>query len=338
MINLERTEVAEGRRMRTIAITGASGFIGKRLVAELARTGDYEVRVFSRNRQRDLMEKKFPSTVKIIEGDLHDSASIEKLVKPGCTVINLAYLRNFGESENLAATDKLLAACRDAAVGRLIHCSTAEVAGRVRENRVTEETPCNPVTEYGITKLKIEQAVTKAAAQKHFDAAIVRPTAVFGGEGEQLQKLASDLRTGNPWLNYAKSCLFGKRRMHLVNIGNVVAAIIFLIRYPNPIGGEVFIVSDDDDPKNNFAYIERFLLDALDIDDYPLPRLALPLWMLSALLALRGRNNTNPLCNYDPGKLLRLGYERPISLADGLAEYAVWYRSTCLTRGRAASL
>lgn len=338
MINLERTEVAEGRRMHTIAITGASGFIGKRLVMELARTGDYEVRVLSRNRQRDLMERKFPSAVRIIEGDLHDAASIEKLVKPGCTVINLAYLRNCGESENLAVTDKLLAACRDAAVGRLIHCSTAEVAGRVRENRVTEETPCNPVTEYGITKLKIEQAVAKAAAQKYFDAAIVRPTAVFGAEGEQLQKLASDLRTGNPWLNYAKSCLFGERRMNLVNIGNVVAAIIFLIRYPNPIGGEVFIVSDGDDPKNNFAYIERFLLDALDIDDYPLPRLALPLWMLSALLAIRGRNNTNPLCNYDPGKLLRLGFERPISLADGLAEYAVWYRSACLNQGRAASL
>lgn len=324
--------------MQTIAITGASGFIGKRLVMELARTGDYEVRVFSRNRQRDLMEKNFPSTVKIVEGDLHDSASIEKLVKPGCTVINLAYLRNDGESENLAAIDKLLAACQDAAIGRLIHCSTAEVAGRVRKNRITEETPCNPVTEYGITKLKIEQAVAKAAARKYFDAAIVRPTAVFGVEGEQLQKLTGDLRIGNPWLNYAKSCLFGKRRMNLVNIGNVVAAIIFLIRYPNPIGGEVFIVSDDDDPKNNFAYVERFLMGALDIDDYPLPRLTLPPWMLSALLAICGRNNTNPLCNYDPGKLLRLGYERPISLERGLAEYAVWYRSIHITQGRAASL
>lgn len=324
--------------MHMIAITGASGFIGKRLVMELARTGDYEVRVLSRNRQRDLMEKNFPSTVDIIEGDLHDSASIEKLVKPGCTVINLAYLRNGGKSENLAVTDNLLAVCRDAAIGRLIHCSTAEVAGRVRENRITEETPCNPVTEYGITKLKIEQAVAKAAAQIYFDAAIVRPTAVFGVEGEQLQKLTSDLRTRNPWLNYAKSCLFGKRRMNLVNIANVIAAIIFLIRYPNPIGGEVFIVSDDDDPKNNFAYVERFLMEALGIDDYTLPRLALPLWMLSALLAVRGRNNTNPLRNYDPGKLLRLGYERPISLEDGLAEYAVWYRSIRLTQGRAASL
>ena len=120
--------------------------------------------------------------------------------------------------------------------------------------------------------------------------------------------------------------------MNLVHITNVVAAIIFLIRYPNPFGGEVFIVSDDDDPKNNFAYVERFLMGALDIKDYPLPRLTLPPRVLSALLAIRGRNNTNPYCNYDPGKLLGLGYKRPMSLEAGLVEYAAWYRSTHLMR------
>ncbi len=323
--------------MQTIAIIGASGFIGKRLVMELVRMGDSEVRVFSRNRQHNMTRKTFPPTVKIVDGDLHDAAAIEKLVKPGCTVINLAYIWNGGESENLAVTDNLLAACRDAAIGRLIHCSTAAVVGRVRENRITEETPCNPVTEYGITKLKIEQAVTSTVARKYFDAAIVRPTAVFGVEGEQLNKLASDLQIGNLWLNYARSWLFGERRMNLVHISNVVAAIVFLIRHPNPIGGEVFIVSDDDDPKNNFSYVERFLMDALGIDDYPLPRLMSPSWVLSAMLAIRGRNNTNPLCDYDPSKLLGLGYERPMSLETGLAEYAVWYRSIHLTQGGAAN-
>lgn len=313
--------------MQTIAITGASGFIGKHLVTELARMGEYEVRVFSRDRQRDLTEKKFPSTVEIVEGDLRDLASIKKLIKPGCTVINLAYLWNAAEAENLLVTDNLLSACGDVAVGRLIHCSTAAVVGRVRENTITEATLCNPVTEYGMTKLKIEQAVFAATTLRNFDAVIVRPTAVFGDEGEQLKKLAGDLRLGNSWPNYAKSCLFGERRMNLVHIANVVQAIVFMIRYPDPLKGEVFIVSDDDEPNNNFAYVERFLMAALKIKDYPLPRMKLPASLLSALLAIRGRNNTNPLCNYDSSKLRGLGYQRAISLEDGLAEFSAWYRS-----------
>lgn len=223
--------------MQTIAITGASGFIGKHLVMGLASTGEYKVSVFSRNRQRDLTEKSFPPEVEIIEGDLHDADSIKKLVKPGCTVINLAYLWNAGEAKNLAAMNNLLSACQEEEVRRLIHCSTADLVGRVRVNTVTEKTSCHPVTEYGVTKLRLEQRAVDAASRQCFDVAIVRPTAVFGSEGEQLKKLVSDLRMGNPWLNYAKSCLFGERKMNLVHINNVVAAIVFLICYPHPIGG-----------------------------------------------------------------------------------------------------
>ena len=309
--------------MQVIAIIGASGFIGKRLVMELVRTGEYDIRVLSRNRQRDLTEKRFASAVDIIEGDLSNTDALKKLLKPGCTVINLAYLWDVGEAENLAVIDSLVEACRDVAVERLIHCSTAAVVGRVRENRITEETMCNPVSQYGVTKLKIEQEVVRAVAHNYFDAVIVRPTAVFGSEGEQLKKLAQDLKMGTQWLNYVKSCLFGARRMNLVHIDNVVAAMVFLIRYPNPLGGEVFIVSDDDDPDNNFAYVERFMLRVLGADDYCLPRLSFPLWMLTVLLAIRGRNNINPSCVFDSGKIRRLGYKPLISIEAGLNEYAI---------------
>lgn len=309
--------------MQTIAITGASGFIGKRLVLDLACTGNYEIRVLSRN--RELAETLFPATVKIVEGSLHDEAAMAELLKPGCTVINLAYQWNGGRSRNLAATDNLVAACRNFSVARLIHCSTAAVTGRVRDNLITEETKCNPVQEYGRTKLEIEQVMLSAAEQKYFDVAILRPTAVFGIESKSLKKLSSDLREGSQWINYFKSCLFSERRMNLVHVDNVVAAIIFLIQQVNPIGGQVFIVSDDDDDKNNFAYVERFLMDAFGLDGYSLPRLALPPLLLSILLSIRGRNNVNPFCNYDSGKLLSLGFERPVSLEDGLAAYAEWY-------------
>jgi nucleoside-diphosphate-sugar epimerase len=119
-----------------------------------------------------------------------------------------------------------------------------------------------------------------------------------------------------------------------VHISNVVAAMIFLIQSTSRFDGDVFIVSDDDDPNNNFVSVERRLMRAFMISDYPLPRLQLPLGILSFLLTMLGRNNVNPRCNYDSGKLLSLGLKRPVGLDEGLAEYAAWYRSAYLGSGR----
>lgn len=320
--------------MQTIAVTGASGIIGQALIAELARNPDFEVRVLSRNPQRDLDAKIFPLNVTVVAGDLLDPLSINNLLLADCVVIHLAYIWDVGEVVNLKVTQNLLDACRDIGIKRFIHCSTAAVVGRTKVSRITEETPCQPVTEYGITKLKIEQAIIKAAADKAFDVVVLRPTAVFGREGEQLLKLVRDLTHGKVWKNYAKSCLFGKRKMNLVHMANVIAAIIFFVQIEKSLDGNIFILSDDDDPKNNFSDVERFLMSALAIKRYPLPKIILPTWILSALLIMRGRNNVNPMCEYDSSKLKNLGFKKLVGLEAGLTEYANAYRSAYLSRDR----
>ena len=247
--------------MKTIAITGASGFIGKHLVAQLLREGGYAVRVLSRNRQRDLGEGRFGKEVEVFEGDINDPHTFGGFLVPGCTVINLVYLLDAGEERNRACTSNLLDACKEAGVSRLIHCSTAAVAGRVADDLVDEKTRSQPVTDYGLTKLKIEQDIIDAS-KGAFEAIVLRPTAVFGISGEPLKKLAADLGRGNRWKNYLKSCLFGRRRMNLVHVANVVAAFVFLISNTRRLEGEIFIVSDDDDPRNNFVDVEEFLMDS----------------------------------------------------------------------------
>lgn len=315
--------------MRTVAITGASGFIGKHLVAQLLREGCCQVRVLSRDRQRDLQECRFGSEVEIFEGDLDDPHTLSNFLMPDCTVINLVYQWGAGEKRNRSCMRNLVDACKEAGVARLIHCSTAAVAGRVADDLIDEKTRCQPVTDYGVTKLKIEQDILDAS-KNAFEAIVLRPTAVFGIGGEPIKKLAADLSGGSHWKNYLKSSLFGRRRMNLVHVANVVAAIVFLIHDTRRLEGEVFIVSDDDDPMNNFVDVEEFLMDALGVKRYNLPRLPLPLTVLKWLLLLLGRNNVNPRCDFDTGKLCRLGFKNPISLCEGLAEYAIWYRATQL--------
>jgi nucleoside-diphosphate-sugar epimerase len=311
--------------LETISIIGASGFIGRHLVDRLARVSMFRVKVLLRaglNKQ----DRVFGAGIEVIFGDLERPESLLGFLEPGCTVVNLVYLWGAGEAANLTLTRQLIDACDAARVGRLIHCSTAAVVGRVPDMWVNENVRCQPVTEYGITKLKIEQAFQEAAKGR-FDLAILRPTSVFGPEGDPLKKLARDLVGGKRVFNYLKSCLFGKRRMNLIHVENVVAAIEFLVRHDENCCGQIFNVSDDDDEANNFSDVEAVLMDVFDLRDYRNSNLNLPLEFLTLLLWLMGRNNVNPKCNYDVDKLLKLGFVRPVTLMEGLKNYGRWYRS-----------
>ena len=123
--------------MKTVAITGASGYIGKNLIAELARHGCHQIRVLSRNKKLDFAENKFGENVEIVEGDIKEPSSLRALFVPDCVVINLVYLWDAGVSINLAVTQNLLDACAEQGVawryvwkrcryGRMVaYCSTA---------------------------------------------------------------------------------------------------------------------------------------------------------------------------------------------------------------------
>ena len=115
--------------------------------------------------------------------------------------------------------------------------------------------------------------------------------------------------------------------MNLVHVDNVVAALAFLIDTPRDIGGEVYIVSDDESPLNNYRDVEHRLVEGLGIPNYPLPPVAMPRSALALALKAAGRTNTNPNRVYDGSKLLKAGLKKPVSLEEGLASFASWYRS-----------
>ena len=303
--------------VRTIAITGASGYVGGKLIAALLRDGSYRVKVLSR---KSVVEGLVLGTADVVKGDLLAPKSLQGFLEPGCIVVNLVYLWDAGEGPNIMAMRNLVEQCKAAGIKRLIHVSTAAVSGRVDENLVDEATPCVPVSEYGTTKLKVE-ALLRDESRGNFDLVIIRPTAVFGPGAKPLAKLVRDLFASPRSRNYVKSSLFGKRRMNLVHVANVVAAIIFLSSYSGNFEGEIFIVSDDDADANNFRDVESALMRGFGLPDYAFPPVPLPLGFLRTLLFLLGRNNVNPRCNYSGQKLQRLGFRRPMSFEAGLTGY-----------------
>jgi glycosyltransferase involved in cell wall biosynthesis/nucleoside-diphosphate-sugar epimerase len=316
--------------LKTIAITGASGYLGVNLISALLRDGSFRVKVLSRT---GALHHAFPShgTLELVKGDLLSPESLHGFLESGCIVVNLVYLWGAGEGANIAAMSNLVQACKNTGISRLVHVSTAAVAGRTDAELVDEDTVCKPISEYGITKLKVE-TLFREASQGEFDLVMLRPTSVFGPGAEPLRKLVADLREQNWVLNYFKSCLFGLRRMNLVHIDNVTAAVTFLANREKNFCGEVFIVSEDDSDTNNFRYVESALMSGLGLRGYLFSPLRLPLVLLRSLLLLLGRNNINPYCNYSGQKLKKLGFHPPVSFQKGLADYIVSISTTLETQ------
>ena len=308
--------------MCEISITGASGFLGKYLLDCLAESGDYSIRVLVRHgkKQKYPTWKNFVITV----GDLLKYESLASFIVPGCTVINLAYLEGCSRDDHLKAMDNLIRVSAEVGIKRFIHCSTAVVAGDVADSVINENTACNPVSEYEKIKLELEQTLLKRASGL-FETTILRPTAVFGVGGKNLLKLAGDLRTGNKILNYLKTCLFDRRRMNLVAVDNVTAAIKFLVDHDQSLDGEIFFVSDDEVPENNYRDVDSLLKMKWGIKGHVLPVIPLPRVFLSFLLQITGRPNTNPLRIYSSDKLMSRGFKKPVSFTTALTAFTKSY-------------
>jgi len=314
--------------MQLIAITGANSFIGSHLIKRLSLCSDMRLRLLiHRNLNLSLQESE---KISITRGNLLDIKTLNGFVETDCIVVNLAYLGGRSSDENLAATNNLMEACSRAKVKRLIHCSTAVIAGRVSSDKVTENTSDRPLNKYEFIKQRIEKLILEKT-DGLFEIVILRPTAVFGKDGKNLVKLADDLMYGNRLVSYIKSCIYQFRRMNLVYIDNVVAAIEFFIQTDRNLTGETFIISDDEDPSNNYRDIEKYLMKRLGCNPYPIQPVSLPFLILKSLLGLSGKTNDNPALVYDCGKILSLGFKKPVSFKEGLSHFSDWYVKTHLS-------
>jgi nucleoside-diphosphate-sugar epimerase len=186
---------------------------------------------------------------------------------------------------------------------------------------IDENTPCCPIDDYGRQKLMIEHTLRDTPAG-NTEIAILRPAAVFGVGGQALLTLRDSLAKGPRLVSYGRSSLFGRRRMHLVPVETVVAALWFLCTVAGPLDREVFIVAEDDDPFNNFRDVEKILMAALHQPGYPLPPVPLPSVVLKGMLLAKGRSEIDPCCRYSMAKLRAWGFVPPIGLATALHAYA----------------
>ena len=308
-----------------VAVTGASGFLGRHFVRELTQEPGVEVRALAHaeSGQAHLTA----ANLRWIPGSIEDKRCLRELLVRDGFLVHLAYPQDWDTERHLLATEGLASAAVEIGVRRFVHCSTAMVVGAVDATLVDEDTPCKPATAYERTKFLIEQSLS-TSLEGVVELAVLRPTAILGIGGKNLIKLARELTYGSRYTNYARTCLMGRRTMNLVCVENVSAALLLLLKRKQSLVQEKYYVSDDDDPGNNFRNVEQVLMEHLCIPAYGIPILPVPLFVLATALRLIGRSCQNPCRVYDSSKLVRVGYRKTTTLTQGLDRFAQWFRGS----------
>ena len=324
MNNIDESFLDETKAFTTtISITGGTGFIGKHLINALSHFPELELRVLTRSKGDSCLLKA--PNVKWFHGDLENLEILREFLAPGGILVHLAYPADWNSNRHLSATEKLGRVAAGVGLKRIILCSTAVVVGKAKSRRINEDTICSPASDYERTKLGIEETFA-TVGKDTYHLVVLRPTAVLGAGGQNLYKLAHDLTQGSRIVNYLRSSLFGRRRMNLVCVENIVAALEFLIRREQTKPREIFIVSDDDDPLNNYRDIEIELMTQLGVANYAVPPLPVPQQVLSGILHLSGRSCIAPKRIYDGSRLVRAGYKKTSTLTKSLERFATFFK------------
>jgi NADH dehydrogenase len=164
----------------TVLVVGGSGFVGRYVVHRLVNAG---YRVVVPTRRRDNARHLFLlPTVQVVEADVGDAATLDRLVAGSAAVVNLVGILNEGGAETFARAHvevpaNIVAACRSAGVRRFLQMSAlnADPAGPSRYQR---------------SKGEAEAAIVASG----LDWTIFQPSVIFGREDSFLNLFAKLVR------------------------------------------------------------------------------------------------------------------------------------------------
>jgi nucleoside-diphosphate-sugar epimerase len=167
-----------------VLLTGASGFIGSRILARLVLEGIPAAALLRSTSSKDLIRTE-AGRVDIRVGALNDRSSLAGALEGVSHVIHCAgktkalRISEF-EEVNVQGTRNLVEAIGTLGgqIQRLVHLSSLAACGpAVAEAPAREVDPPQPVSAYGRSKLKAERVITES---EQTDAVILRPGGVYG--------------------------------------------------------------------------------------------------------------------------------------------------------------
>ena len=235
------------RNLKKIVITGASGFVGKKLVEELLDQNYLVIALINKN---DLEIKPNPN---LLTYNLDDALNqVSNILDSTDTLIHLAAKthssinsskKNYLEFKkvNLDLTIKLLDKAIEKNNKKIIYLSSIKAMGEESPSGAfTEEHTPNPQDNYGKTKLLAEEKIRELCSSSA-NYLILRPPLIYGPNSKgNLRLLEILINYGVPLplknINNGRSFIF---------VENLVDAIITYIKDKNNLSG-TYLISDNE--------------------------------------------------------------------------------------------
>jgi nucleoside-diphosphate-sugar epimerase len=235
--------------MKTVLVTGATGFIGSHLLPVLHQQ-NWQITATVRNDFHQF--RSLP--IKIIKiGDINNSADWHQVLQGIDAIVHLAARAHIlyddtpnPEAEflrvNTKGTANLVKQAIEANVKHFVFISSIGAIATLSQQILTETSPCQPDTPYGRSKLEAEKVLIQLAKNSQMTWTILRPTLVYGvgnpGNMERLMKLIK--------LNLPLPFGAIENRRSFIFVGNLVDAIATCLTHPQATN-QIFIVSDGQD-------------------------------------------------------------------------------------------
>ncbi len=314
-----------------VLVTGANGFVGRALVAALARNN---ISVSAAIRQNtSIGTGNLVSAIPVYTiGNIGPQTDWTDALCDAHTIIHLAARVHIMEETaanpltefrrvNTLGTEHLAMAAVRAGVRRLVYVSSIKVNGETTATELFRESDVpNPTDPYAISKWEAEQALSRISGETGLEVVIVRPPLVYGpGVSGNFCALLRWVNRGVP-LPLASI----ENRRSLIGLENFVDLLITCATHPKA-SGEVFLASDGE----NLSTPELLRRVALALAK-PARLFSFPVPLLRAATTFLGQGaQFERLCGslaVDSRKSREvLGWMPPFSVDEGLRSTAAWF-------------
>lgn len=254
----QREQIVDGKD--PVLVTGASGFLGLRLVENLAERGLRDVRCFVRQtsavQEFESIASRYPdAAIRVIKGNLLSRRDCTDAVHEVKVIYHLAAgtgMKSVPDAfmNSVVTTRNLIeAALAEACLQRFVNISSFAVYSNINRRRgrlLDESCPVEPHPEkiadaYRYAKLKQDELVEKYARTQGLRYVTVRPGSVFGPGKKQITGRVG-IDTFGVFLHTG-----GENQIPFTYVDNCADAIA-LAGLIAGVEGEVFNVVDDDLP------------------------------------------------------------------------------------------
>lgn len=295
--------------MSNILITGATGFVGKRL----AKAIDSNIRVLSREKQLDYETLVCDLQSEVIPDNALDGVSVVfHLAGFAHDLSDTTKIQNIYQKVNVDATIRLANLAVKSNVKRFVFVSSVKAGGGSPFGMcASEKDQGDPEGVYGKTKREAELKLLKIGKASGMHVSVIRPSLVYGPNVKgNLQSMLLGIKKG--WFPPLPET--GNRRS-MIHVDDLVRAIL-LIAEDKRANGEIFIATD------GTPYSSREIYNTMcGVTGKLIPKWSAPktLFDLASLASPRIKYKINKLLGdecYSSAKLEALGFKAKKSLKD----------------------